>query len=168
MKKGLLTILAIMAMSLTANAADSKISLGLTLGGFNGASLKAYNVGGAKNFAITTDLGFKVTNLSQGQNVWLECNPNFLCQKSVASFAKGSVDFYFGGGISLGLLHALGGGTSGKFGTNTIFGVEVPFKSIPLAVGLDFRPGYGLSFVQGGHSSFFDWSLGASIRYIFK
>ena len=68
-----------------------------------------------------------------------------------------------------------------KFGFNAIGGVELKLNSAPIVIGFDFRPGYGLSYyndtekgtVAGKEykdiskytTSFFDWTLAASVRY---
>ena len=69
----------------------------------------------------------------------------------------------------------------GKFGFNAIGGVEMSLANAPIVLGLDFRPGYGLHFVTDATvginmmtgaaikgsitTSFFDWTLAASVRY---
>ena len=72
----------------------------------------------------------------------------------------------------------------GKFGFNAVGGVEMSLAGAPLVIGLDFRPGYGLQFLSQDMmvgmsptgpvmkkasitTSFFDWTLAASIRYRF-
>lgn len=68
-----------------------------------------------------------------------------------------------------------------KLGLNAIGGVEFCFKGAPLALSVDFRPGWGefihFSKVKMSHddkdclsvtgTAFFDWALGASLRYRF-
>ena len=67
-----------------------------------------------------------------------------------------------------------------KLGLNAIGGVEFCFKGAPLALSVDFRPGWGefISFqkIKIGKdkdclsvysAAFFDWALGASLRYRF-
>lgn len=65
--------------------------------------------------------------------------------------------------------------TYGKFGLNAIGGIELGWKKVPLAVGVDFRPGYGIGFNETKMNDvktkqtlhFFDWALVASVRYCF-
>ena len=70
-----------------------------------------------------------------------------------------------------------------KFGFNAVAGLELNLNNAPIVIGLDFRPGYGLGaytdkdeYTSGGvkytdkysfTSSFFDWTLAASVRYRF-
>jgi hypothetical protein len=67
-----------------------------------------------------------------------------------------------------------------KLGLNAIGGVEFCFKGAPLALSVDFRPGWGefISFqkypmdndkdcLKVTGAAFFDWALGASLRYCF-
>lgn len=59
-----------------------------------------------------------------------------------------------------------------KFGLNAIGGAEIHFHKVPLAVSLDFRPGYGLGVPKQyegvkSHYSFFDWKVVAGVRYTF-
>ncbi len=67
-----------------------------------------------------------------------------------------------------------------KLGLNAIGGVEFCFKGAPLALSVDFRPGWG-EFIkfqkyemdhnkdcnEATGAAFFDWALGASLRYCF-
>ncbi|MCQ2341420.1 MAG: hypothetical protein MJZ48_03080 [Paludibacteraceae bacterium] len=72
-----------------------------------------------------------------------------------------------------------------KFGVNGIGGIEAAFKKAPLTLGVEFRMGYGLFSLSSDASewedadgnlqkypsidsfSFFDWALGAALRYRF-
>jgi len=54
----------------------------------------------------------------------------------------------------------------GKLGANVIAGLEYVFK-IPLAVQLDFRPGYGVFIKDNVRWHHFDWNLCMGIRYTF-
>lgn len=67
-----------------------------------------------------------------------------------------------------------------KLGLNAIGGVEFCFKGAPLALSVDFRPGWG-EFIkfqkyemdhnkdcnEATGAAFFDWALGTSLRYCF-
>ena len=56
---------------------------------------------------------------------------------------------------------------NGKAGVNLIFGLEYIFE-IPIALQVDFRPGYGLLFASGYTAHYFDWGLNLGFRYAFK
>ena len=59
-----------------------------------------------------------------------------------------------------------------KWGLNAIGGAEIHFHRVPLALSLDFRPGYGMGVPKQendvkSHYSFFDWKLVTGVRYTF-
>lgn len=62
-----------------------------------------------------------------------------------------------------------------KFGINALVGLELDLDAVPLVVGFDFRPGYGMGYdsqdIKGVKTktitNFFDWTLAASLRYKF-
>ena len=56
---------------------------------------------------------------------------------------------------------------NGKAGVNLILGLEYVFNE-PIALQVDFRPGYGLLFASGYTAHYFDWGLNLSFRYAFK
>ena len=56
---------------------------------------------------------------------------------------------------------------NGKAGVNLIFGLEYVFE-VPIALQVDFRPGYGLLFAPGYIAHYFDWGLNLGFRYAFK
>ena len=134
----------------------------------------------------------------------VELNPNFMYE---GNFTKGLYGFA-GGGISLGYCwntlnglcvigpgpHVYGQGNlqetkldafnAGEIGINAIFGLEYAFN-FPLALSIDFRPGYGMIFWKRYYDlvavpsnepikqkssmqyHFFDWGLCFGIRYLF-
>ena len=57
--------------------------------------------------------------------------------------------------------------SNGKAGLNLILGLEYVFE-VPIALQVDFRPGYGLLFASGYTAHYFDWGLNLSFRYTFK
>lgn len=70
-----------------------------------------------------------------------------------------------------------------KFGFNAVAGLELSLSNAPIVLGFDFRPGYGLGAFSTSDkattalgevkdktsctTSFFDWTLAASVRYRF-
>jgi len=110
----------------------------------------------------------------------LELNPNLLYQSNIQEWGWGQLDWFVGGGFSLG--YALGLYNynyyyynynyyrygAGKFGVNAMGGVELALKKVPLAFSVDFRPGFGLLFSKNTTIPYFDYCLNASIRYCFK
>ena len=95
-------------------------------------------------------------------------NPNFLYHKDL----KYGIYAEFGGGVSAGLmqtLHTVNPATLGKFGINAMAAVGYKMNKLPLAFGLDFRPGYALDINVPYELLLhqFDWHLAASVRYCF-
>ena len=117
----------------------------------------------------------------------LDLNPNIVYQNEITSWRNAELGWFAGAGASLGMMKptSVSRGNfsmsltdyklSGKFGLNAIGGVEMSFGRTPIAISLDFRPGYGLMFrpqknetytyTQLAH--FFDWKLVAAVRYTF-
>lgn len=168
--------------TLCLSAQNYKYSVGGTVGSMYGVSYKGF-VFGVDHLALETDLGVRLMSTVVGNGNYtgsmsmytFELNPNVLYQNTIAEFDEGRVDWYAGGGLSLGLAHDLPkpGTVSytyrevlGKFGLNAIAGAEVVFDA-PVNLSLDFRPGYGVAFNDNYHVSFFDWALVASVRYRF-
>jgi hypothetical protein len=106
----------------------------------------------------------------------LETNLNIIYQKKIKEKKNAELFWLIGGGISFGYNFEV----QGKFGVNTIVGLEYVFKKKPLALQIDFRPGYGMLFsfdssnVKGfffEHESpwpHFDWLFGFTLRYTLK
>jgi hypothetical protein len=151
--------------------------MGLVVGGLNGLSYKQHMT---KNFAIQADLavGFQSTQLGimgDGDYIPLQAdifdfilNPNFLYHMDL----KYGIYADLGGGVSAGLmqtLHTYNPATMGKFGINAFAGVGYKMDKLPLAFGLDFRPGYAMSINAPMELLLnqFDWHLAASVRYCF-
>ena len=174
MKKVLFSILALVfAMGATAQNQE----IGLVVGGLNGLSYKKQM---SENFVVQTDLavGFQSTQLGimgDGDYIPLQAdifdfilNPNFLYHKDL----KYGIYAEFGGGVSAGLmqtLHTVNPATLGKFGINAMAAVGYKMNKLPLAFGLDFRPGYAMSINVPMELLLnqFDWHLAASVRYCF-
>jgi hypothetical protein len=107
----------------------------------------------------------------------VETNMNFFYQTNMKDKESCVLFWLMGGGISLGYSWTPGGG---KFGINTIMGLEYKFKKKPLTIQIDFRPGYGLLFnsnydyVEAIFTTFknpwshFDWFIGGTLRYTLK
>lgn len=162
-------------------AAGYTHSVGVQAGGFVALSYKGF-VLNTKNLALQMDLGCRMTEAATVEDGFLflgmpgiscgvytfEVNPNITYQDEIKDFSFGALDWVAGGGFSLGLINRLGNTHSpfGKFGLNAFAGMELELKDTPVTVGVDFRPGYGIAFGRDG-GSFFDWCIGASVRYRF-
>ena len=149
--------------------------LGINAGGFSSKFFFTDNV------AFQSDILCKVTltKVYGGNLVFypaLETNSNLMYQKKIKN-KKSSEQFGFiGGGINLGCVPA----GYGKFGVSAIIGLEYVFRKKPLAIQIDFRPGYGLLFHYGEEMaiplfnriespwSHFDWMFGFTLRRTYK
>ena len=106
-----------------------------------------------------------------------ELNPNLLYQSNIKEWSCGQLDWFAGGGLSLGFTYIYdysdynypyGYKTiAGKFGTNAIGGVELSLSKVPLAFAVDFRPGFGMLLTKKYAIFYFDWAATASVRYCF-
>ncbi len=181
MKKHILFVVLCLA-TLSLSAQDYQHSIGGMVGSMYGASYKGF-VFGVEHLALQADLGVRLEATAAGNKdvsgqasiYTFELNPNVLYQNVIGVFDEGRVDWFVGGGLSLGLCHDLYSNTwvdnsdlptYGKFGFNAIAGAEIVFDA-PVNLSLDFRPGYGVGFNDNYHVSFFDWALVASVRYRF-
>ena len=98
------------------------------------------------------------------------CYRTNMAYQGKAVSGKGiDLDWYVGGGLSLGAMITHGTGAGGKFGLNAIGGIEINMSNAPIAVSFDFRPGYGVLFysMSGtiGIQHVFDWQLALGVRY---
>lgn len=175
MKKKLFIVLVALLTTATINAQnDYKASIGGTIGTLYGASFKGFFLP-VNNLALQADLGVNLFaaagNGGSFSAFTFELNPNILYQDLIKSWSEGSLSWYAGGGVSLGLMEGLGRYSSnyvwGKFGVNAAGGVEWSFSGIPLSLAFDFRPGYGLRFDSDYNWSFFDFKIVAAARYRF-
>lgn len=200
MKKVILFAVALM-VNVAMSAQNYTHSVGVNVGGNNGFSYKGF-VFGNENLALVADLGVGLTATpittvvrAEGSSttgkpdgvttsMWdFSLNPNIVYQNPIA---KG-FSWFVGGGASLGMAKDFAATYEGnrysvsnsdllgKFGVNAIGGAEYKFADVPLVIGMDFRPGYGLIFrdyKKGGLTyhltgHYFDWKIGASVRYCF-
>ena len=126
--KKILSVLLLSIAVLSASAADYKHSVGINVGSTYGASYKGF-IFGVDGLALQADLGvqlmttsgsYKMTAKYDGNKVadvdgklrnlpvfTFVANPNILYQSNIASWDFGSLDWYAGGGISLGLMKQL-------------------------------------------------------------
>ena len=183
----------------TAIAADYEHSVGARVGGFNGASYKGF-VLGLEGLALQVDFGVKVSALGPSvtysikddhgySQKWkqkldpalfyytIEANPGVVFQDEITSFSAGSLNWFAGGAVSVGIMRCgEAGHDMGRFGlklgANVLGGIEFAMEDLPLAFDFDFRPGYGLGIWYDGDEhnrihtfmSFFDWAISASVR----
>ena len=157
-------------------------SLGVSMGTNDGLSYKTLLT---ENFAVQTDVGFHLT-VFDGLFGMFTVNPMFMYQGVMYSNSVCDIDWFVGGGTSLGFATPYLGyydshrwAIGGEFGLNAITGFEFAFNSAPLALSFDFRPGYGLyygdvyyysSSSSSYHSyyeelSYFDWGIVLGLRF---
>lgn len=175
----MVAIIAILTtLTFTAQAqAPYKASIGITAGNMQALSFKAF---GGSHFAFQVDLGTKVTKVNprinnvqySGWEVWdLELNPNIMFEGHLTKGLYGLVGI--GGSIGYSWNTTVNTGwwifnstrsDLGKCGGNAIVGFEYKFKA-PIAMQLDFRPGYGCLFAEHFDAHYFDWGVNLGIRY---
>ena len=181
MKKKILVTLIAIAFGFSTIYAQNpyKHSFGITAGNMQALSYKTF---GSKYFAFQVDLGTKyiVTNGSfknfnlEGVNLWtLELNPNIMFEGRLFGNMYGLVGLGASIGYSWSMFQYRGflGAWNirkdfGKCGANGIFGLEYKL-SAPIALQIDFRPGYGCLFAENYDAHYFDWSVNLGIRYAF-
>jgi len=173
-------LVAFLCMGFHANAqAPYKAGFGVSVGNMQALSFKAF---GGNHFAFQADLGtkyvvtsgrFKNLNM-EGVDFWtLELNPNFMFEGRLAGNFYGIV----GLGASIGYCWTTMRYETffgivqtrqdlGKTGANGIVGAEYKFKA-PVALQLDFRPGYGCLFAERYAAHYFDWSVNLGVHYTF-
>ena len=141
-----------------------------------------FKTSGDNHFAFQVDLGtecittngrFKNIDL-EGVDFWtLELTPNIMFEGRPTGNLCGLVGLgvcigYCWNTIQyqgfLGVWHTRS--DFGKCGANGIFGTEYKFKA-PLAMQLDFRPGYGCLFAEHYDAHYFDRSVNLGVRYTF-
>lgn len=132
-------------------------SLGFVGGSFNGFSYKTLPL---EHFAVQTDAGVHFTIYGELLSVF-EVNPMFMYQGTIMENSVCSIDWFTGGGLSMGFMTD---DLMGEFGLNAIAGIEFAFSKA-VALSFDFRPGYGLAYISGETESFFDWGLQLGLRF---
>lgn len=177
----ILVIVAILSTTLLTVKAQApyKNGFGISAGTMQALSFKTF---GSDHFAFQLDLGTAfVTTSGRFQNVelkkvnfWtLELNPNFMFEGHLVGGLYGLAglggsigycwsDIQYQGVFGLTLTR----NDFGKCGANAIVGLEYKFRS-PLAVQIDFRPGYGCLFAKHFAAHYFDWSANLGIHYAF-
>lgn len=167
MKRILLFALLLLSVGVFAEA-PYKHSIGFTAGNMNALSYKTFV---KEHFVVQTDAGCEITVCEQAIGIF-KVNPMFMYQGTMYADPYGNcIDWFCGGGTSLGFLtNQLGyysyKGFGGEFGLNAIVGIEFAF-SRALALSLDFRPGYGLGFAASNYNdySFFDWGFQLGLHF---
>ena len=189
MKKTFIAAFMLLA-AFTVSAQDYTHSIGVNVGSMYGVSYKGF-IFGVDGLALQADLGVKLISIAgeatnkpeKGDKstyslkdlpvFTFEANPNILYQSNISSWDFGSLDWFAGGGVSIGFMQQFGTGKLkgdddkwydykikdaensvgkgknpiyGKMGVNAIGGLELGFSSVPLALSFDFRPGFGLGW----------------------
>ena len=182
----IIVVLGVCMLTMGVQARTYRHSIGGNAGSVYGVSYKGFVFPEVKGLAIQADLGVKLLAVPIAVENWVgqsfttswscytfELNLNLLYQSLITEFDEGRVDWYAGGGLSLGLMRDMTvtydeiDPTLGKFGINAVAGVELLFDEVPVNLSFDFRPGYGVNFIKGHHLSFFDWALAIGVRYRF-
>ncbi len=172
-------IYTLLLVALFSVGAMAQHEIGAVVGGLNGLSYKYWF---SDNLAVQADLAVGLTKAVVGNgngstsafNQYdFTLNPNMLYHIDLPSNFK----IYFGGGVGIGILSALDNTDPnliwGKFGVNGTVGTCYQFSGAPVALALDFRPGYGMGFYETnlwGVSNttlmhMFDWKLALAVRY---
>ncbi len=162
--------------------------IGATVGNMFGVSYKTFL---SDHFSLQADLSVRICPTAYADEDFedwfdtrsmtvtlfsLDFNPNFLYESNITN----SLYWFVGGGVTLGYCFGskyfiMGYDDWGRFGLNAIGGLEYKFN-MPIALQLDFRPGYGMLFFgkddywYGSNNKpfhYFDWGLGATVRYTF-
>lgn len=207
MKKVILSAMILLG-TLTLSAQDYVHSIGVNVGSMYGVSYKGF-IFGIDGLALQADLGVRlgttssavsgnVTMKANGQSstksfskfdynpvyFTFEVNPNIVYQQPITDFGWGSLSWFAGGGVNVGMMkwadewghmNKKENKVGGKFGINGLGGLELGFSGAPLAMSFDFRPGYGLYFDSEKKdgvetrttASFFDWAMVLGLRYCF-
>jgi hypothetical protein len=168
----MMSLLLLSTMTIS-QAQPYKGGIGVTVGTMYGVQGKMFLT---PALALQADLAWKfgVYNGNFQGSTYIsdfELNPNLLYQANITKWNWGQLDWFAGGGLSLGCEfghYNHNHNTMGKFGINAIGGVELSLSKIPLAFALDFRPGYGLLFSKNYAPSYFDWAITIGVRYCFQ
>lgn len=161
-----------------------KNAIGIKVGSMEAFTYKTFL---KKDLALEVDFGFRFGNqyayrydgnpvkYYKNYPFWtFEVNPNLLYQAGIRQWGFGGLDWFVGGGLSLGGAQRMyefkdyyTTSVTGKFGLNAMAGLELAFYEVPLAVALDFRPGYGMLFSSDFVGAYFDWAFCLGVRYTF-
>lgn len=178
-------IFAFVLVAMMSMSAMAQHEIGAIVGGLNGVSYKYWV---SDNLAVQADLAVGLTEVVCADS-WLgtgrtfawdifdfTINPNVLYHFDLPADFK----IYVGGGANIGMLGDLASTPEtalrlpvvGKVGVNGVVGACYQLSSVPLALALDFRPGYGLGFDGQNDPTagtwlchMFDWKLAFAVRY---
>jgi hypothetical protein len=149
-----------------------KGGIGVVIGTMYGIQGKGFLT---PKLALQGDLAWKIgvyDGFYSGYMSDFELNPNVLYQSKIDKWGWGQLDWFAGGGLSLGYAfgkhYGYNRAVAGKFGINAAGGLELSLSKVPLAFALDFRPGYGLLFNKNYRASYFDWGITIGVRYCFR
>lgn len=189
MKKSLL-IAAFILGTIVAQARPYNHSVGVNLGSYNGISYKGY-IRSMEHLVVQTDINFQASTTrgllvsgTEGSRQFsnsdpkiafdyfsVTASPNIMYQTEVANFSGATMNVFVGGGIELGAFWGdnLKSDPYCKINEHVIAGTEFCLTSVPLVIGLDFRPGVGEAITTTENvvttATFFDWGLSLSLRY---
>ena len=174
LSKIFIVVITIITLAITTESALNaqppyKKSIGGVVGFMDGASFKMF-LGNKFSFQTDASVKFVPTTLFgkngyfYNDNFWaVEVNPNFMFQSRIKSWEVGQFDWLVGLGLSAGYQFQ----NNGKAGANIIAGFEYSMNKTPVAIQLDYRPGFGVLFNTRRVLTFFDWALAFSVRYTF-
>jgi hypothetical protein len=155
MKKGILTFVMFLIITVFVSAQDYKTGLGLRAGFSSGLTIKHFT-------SRTTALEGLFTTRWQGYDF------TGLYEVQHQAFDVEHLSWYYGGGAHIGFYdgdHATWGNNGTAYtivGLDGILGMEYTFSEVPINIGIDWKPALNLF----GYAGF--WSEGAlSIRYVF-
>lgn len=167
--------------------------LGLGLLSTRGQAYLIYNDSYFDDLVLDSKIS-KVKWIQNEINLWsFQFQPSLYSQKNIVNLTWGNIAGFIGGGITLGYSTELIPELSnsfyiydyGKVGANIITGIELIFKKVPITLGVDFRPGFGMLvtrdvvLIQKEPGDpvvevyntiiypMFDWGLAMSLRYAF-
>lgn len=184
-KKLLVTLSLIMAVVTTWAERPYTHTIGINAGSINGLTYKGY-ISHSDEFVMLLDANVQLyTNFAAAI-----ADPNFLYQAKATSFDFADLYWFLGAGINAGFawdFHKTKGeplyaSNAFKLGQHATLGTELNFYDVPIALGLDFRPGVGELFYKSSIETiegkpivllepkgftyiFFDWGLAVSVRY---
>ncbi len=137
MKKLLISISILLLINLTARSQDYDLGIGIKAGMAPGVSVKYFP---------TTDKAIEGIATFR----WGGVNVTGLAEFHLPIFDTKGMNFYYGGGIHLGVwdsgkaIDKPDTGSKFNFGIDGIVGLEYAFPKFPLSLGLDWKPNFNI------------------------